>query len=188
MRVFPSPLRGGVRGGGNPDATNGSPASLATKSFTGGPYFAFDRLGQPSWAPRDYAAFAREGFMQNAILYRSVRMIAEAAASVPLLLYQGDDEIAAHPLLDLIARPNPASSAPDLLESWYGFLLVSGNAYLEAVAVGSDTRSQARAIIRFGHKGLTTQDAAAGHPRDRLVAQIGEATRLLRSCHPGISR
>ena len=46
MRVFPSPLRGGVRGGGNPDATNGSPASLATKSFTGGPYFAFDRLGQ----------------------------------------------------------------------------------------------------------------------------------------------
>ena len=42
------------------------------------------------------------------------------------------------------------------------------------------TRSQARAVIRSGFKGLTTQDAAAGHPRDRLVAQIGEATRLLR--------
>ena len=113
--------------------------SPATKSLTG-PYFAFDRLGSPAWAPRDYAAFAREGFMQNAILYRSVRMIAEAAASVPLLLYRGDDEIAGHPLLDLIARPNPGCSAPDLLESWYGFLLVSGNAYLEAVAVGSDIR------------------------------------------------
>jgi hypothetical protein len=43
------------------------------------------------------------------------------------------------------------------------------------------TRSQARAVIRFGHKGLTMQDAAAGHPRDRLVTQIEEATRLLRS-------
>ena len=110
-----------------------------TKSLAG-PCFAFDRLGEPSWAPRDYAAFAREGFMQNAILYRSVRMVAEAAASVPLLLYQGADEISEHPLLDLLARPNPASSAPDLLEACYGFLLVSGNAYLEAVAVGGHVR------------------------------------------------
>jgi HK97 family phage prohead protease len=51
------------------------------------------------------------------------------------------------------------------------------------------TRSQARAIIRHGLKGLTRQDAAAGHPPPRrLVDQIAEATRLLRSCHPGISR
>jgi hypothetical protein len=42
------------------------------------------------------------------------------------------------------------------------------------------TRSQARAVIRSGHKGLTTQDAAGRHPRDRLIAQIEEATRLLR--------
>ena len=39
-------------------------------------------------------------------------MIAEAAASVPLLLYQGDEEITEHPLLDLLARPNPGASAP----------------------------------------------------------------------------
>jgi HK97 family phage portal protein len=137
--AFPSPLRGGARGGGNPYAGRESPRPPIIKSLAG-PYFAFDRLGQPAWAPRDYAAFAREGFMQNAILYRSVRMIAESAASVPLLLYQGEEEIADHPLLHLIARPNPACSAPDLLESWYGFLLVSGNAYLEAVAVGDDIR------------------------------------------------
>ena len=67
-------------------------------------------------------------------------MIAEAAASVPLLLYEGEAEISQHPLLHLIARPTPVSSAPDLLEAWYGFLLVSGNAYLEAVAVGGEIR------------------------------------------------
>jgi HK97 family phage prohead protease len=42
------------------------------------------------------------------------------------------------------------------------------------------SRSQARAVIRFGHKGLTMQDAAAGHPRDPLLATIEKATRLLR--------
>ena len=45
--------------------------------------------------------------MQNAIVYRCVRMIAEASASVPLCLYQGDAEITAHPLLDLLARLAP---------------------------------------------------------------------------------
>jgi phage portal protein BeeE len=113
---------------------------LAAKGSLTGPLIAFDAPRQPVWAPRDYAAFAREGFMQNAIVYRAVRMIAETAASVPLLLYEGTDEIAEHPLLDLLARPNPVCSAPDLLESWYGFLLVSGNAYLEAVAVGGRLR------------------------------------------------
>ena len=119
----------------------GPPADeLRTKASLTGPLIAFEALHRPVWSPRDYAAFAREGFMQNAIVYRSVRMVAEAAASVPLLLYEGDQEITEHPLLDLIARPNPVSSAPDLLESWYGFLLVSGNAYLEAVAVGGSLR------------------------------------------------
>ena len=110
-----------------------------TKSLTA-PCFAFDRLASPAWAPRDYAAFSREGFMQNPVLYRAVRMVAEAAASVPLLLYRGDEEISDHPLLDLLARPNPGTTAPDLLEAWYGHLLVSGNAYLEAVAVGGALR------------------------------------------------
>src|SRR5262245_11231455 len=99
-----------------------SPAALTTKSLTGA-CFPLDRLAAPAWAPRDYAAFAREGFMQNPVLYRAVRMVAEAAASVPLLLYQGEEEIAQHPLLDLLARPNPGASTPDLLEAWYGYLL-----------------------------------------------------------------
>ena len=67
--------------------------AVDAKASAVGPLIAWEPLGQPVWAPRDYAAFAREGFMQNAIVYRSVRMISEAAASVPLLLYEGDNEI-----------------------------------------------------------------------------------------------
>jgi HK97 family phage portal protein len=40
----------------------------------------------------------------------------------------------------LLARPNPAQCQPELLEAWYGFLLVAGNAYLEAVTIGGAVR------------------------------------------------
>ncbi|HXG79593.1 MAG TPA: phage portal protein, partial [Methyloceanibacter sp.] len=51
---------------------------------------AFASGGQPVWTPRDFTALAREGFAKNPIVYRSVRMIAEAAASVPLFLFDGE--------------------------------------------------------------------------------------------------
>ena len=52
-----------------------------TKASRTGPLIAFETLGGPVWSPRDYAAFSREGFMQNAVVYRCVRMICEAAAT-----------------------------------------------------------------------------------------------------------
>jgi HK97 family phage portal protein len=123
-----------------PRRTANAAARADAKASAVGPLIAWEPLGQPVWAPRDYAAFAREGFMQNAIVYRSVRMIAEAAASVPLLLYEGDEEITEHPLLDLIARPSPDQTTADFLECWYGFLLVAGNAYVEAVGLSGRLR------------------------------------------------
>ncbi len=116
-----------------------SPGAIQKGSHTG-PLVAYGTLGQPVWAPRDYATFAREGFMQNAIVYRCVRMIGEAAATIPLLLYEGDTEIEAHPLLDLIRRPSLDHTGTDFFESWYGFLLVAGNAYVEAVALDGELR------------------------------------------------
>ncbi len=92
------------------------------------------------WAPRDYATFAREGYAQNAIVHRCVRMVAEAAASVPLLLYEREAELIEHPLLDLLRRPSPGMTGTDLLESWYGFLLVAGNAYMEVVGLEGQLR------------------------------------------------
>ena len=76
------------------------------KASRTGPLIAIETLGRPVWTPRDYAAFAREGFMQNAVCYRAVRMIAEAAASIPLLLYENGEEVSEHPLLDLIRQPS----------------------------------------------------------------------------------
>ena len=117
-----------------------APMPAEEKASATGPLIVLETLGRPAWTPRDYEAFAREGFMQNAIVYRAVRMIAEAAASVPLLLFEGDQEHDDHPLLDLLARPSLDQTGTDFLEAWYGYLLVAGNAYVEAVALDGRLR------------------------------------------------
>lgn len=106
-----------------------------TKASRSAALLALSSAGQPAWTPRDYAALAREGFQSNAIVYRVVRMIAEAAANVPWLYFDGRNERPDHPLASLLRDPNPLESSADLFEQLYGFLLVSGNAYAEAVRV-----------------------------------------------------
>jgi len=97
---------------------------------------AFHFEGQPRWTPRDYASLADQGYGRNPVVYRCVRMVSEAAASVPWLLYDGAREMDTHPFLDLLGRPNALQIGTDLLEAWYGYLLISGNAYLEAAGSG----------------------------------------------------
>ena len=79
---------------------------------------AMERLGRPVWTSRDYAALAREGFMRNAVAHRCVMMVAQAAAAVPLVLYDGPRELTDHRLLRLwrgpirVPAPAPSSRPP----------------------------------------------------------------------------
>jgi HK97 family phage portal protein len=122
------------RNGAPPDGAAGDSRLLDAKASKTGAVIALTSAGRPVWTPRTYAALARAGYMRNPVAYRSVRMVAEAAASVPWLLYDGPAELDDHPLLKLLAKPNPHQSGTDFLETLYGHLLVSGNAYVEAVA------------------------------------------------------
>lgn len=102
------------------------------KASAAGPVIAFQSAGRPAWTPKDTASLTRSGFMGNPIGFRCVKMIAEAAAAVPLRLSDGRSRLDEHPLLTLLSRPNPAQSGPSLLESFFGQLLLSGDGYLEA--------------------------------------------------------
>lgn len=135
---------------------------------------AWASAGQPVWTPRDYASLAREGFTKNAIVYRAVRMIAEAAASVPLHLFDGAREIDDHALLSLIARPNAMQCGPDLLEAWYGHLMVAGNAYLEAVSV--DGRPRELHVLRPDR--MKVVPGADGWPEAYEYAVAGQTVRF----------
>ncbi len=116
-------------------------ARLEMRSALAAPGFvALHVHGDAVWTRSDYTALAREGFMRNPVVHRSVRMIAQAAATIPWLLYEDGRELSEHPLLDLVARPNPRQSGPSFLESLYGHLLMAGNAYIELVETPTGAR------------------------------------------------
>ncbi len=110
------------------------------KKFGAQPLVSFYQAGKPQWTPRNYAAMAREGFSTNAIGYRCVRMIAEAASSVPLLLYKGTSEIETHALLDVLKRPNPTQTGRELIENIVSYLLLAGNSYIEVSSLDGTPR------------------------------------------------
>ncbi len=117
-----------------------APGPMETRQSAAAPLIALQSHGQPVWTPRNYKTLAKEGFMSNPVAYRCVRMIAEAAASVPFTLFEGADELDTHPLLDLLKRPNPALGGAEFFEDWYGYLQIAGNSYMEAVALGEEVR------------------------------------------------
>ncbi|MEA2989773.1 MAG: hypothetical protein QOG83_2484, partial [Alphaproteobacteria bacterium] len=100
---------------------------------------ALESPGRARWTPRDYAALAREGYVGNAVVHRAVKLVAENAAACTFLVYEGAAERDRHPLADLLARPNPRQDGAAMFEALYAYLLLAGNAYVEAVSLdGAD--------------------------------------------------
>jgi HK97 family phage portal protein len=104
-----------------------------TKSSATGPVIAYRGSGRVVWGPRDTVNLTRNGFAANPVGFRAVKLIAEAAAALPLVLQDSRQRFDAHPILDLVTRPNPAQGRADLFEALFGQVLLSGNGYVEAV-------------------------------------------------------
>ncbi|MEE4209560.1 MAG: phage portal protein [Parvularcula sp.] len=98
-----------------------------------GPLIAYQTIGRVAWSPRDSVSLTRTGFLNNPVGHRCVKLIAEAAAALPLVLQDGDVRYDSHPTLSLIENPNHAQGRAELLEALYGQLILTGNAYVEAV-------------------------------------------------------
>ena len=79
---------------------------------------------------RKYKDYAKDGYQDNAIVYKCVSMIANNASSVGVKLFSGEKEIENHPLLSLLRRPNPLQSGVEYFHSMISYLLISGNTYM----------------------------------------------------------
>ncbi len=106
------------------------------KQSAAGPVIYLQTMGQPVWSSRDYAAFAKEGYMENAIVFRCIRLVAEACKSIPFQVHKDGQPVEKHPFLDLIAKPNPYTPSSDLMDQLYSSTMISGNTYMEAVSNG----------------------------------------------------
>ena len=102
--------------------------------------------GEGVSSKNDYASLAKEGFTKNSVVFSCIKEIASASAGVPWLLFRqfpGGErrEVLKHPLLDLLARPNPLQGKFELIESLVCHLYLSGNTYIECVGPSDGRRS-----------------------------------------------
>src|SRR5262245_26679420 len=117
-----------------------------TKASRTARLIAFEHGGAARWTPREFATLTREGYLGNAIVHRAVKLVPENAPACAFVLYEGAAERDQHPLLELLARPNPRQDGASFLEAVYAYLLLSGNAYAEAVAIPGEGGLQVREL------------------------------------------
>lgn len=119
-RNFFSALRRAPQGSHPPEQKSGTQ-----------PLVALELSRQASWTPTSFTALASQAYQRNPIAYRCVRMIAEIAASVPLTVYRRGRALTDDPAARCLRQGGPGMTAIDVMEAFYGYLLVGGNGYLE---------------------------------------------------------
>ncbi len=112
------------------------PAAPEAKA-SAAPALAFHGAGRATWSSRDTGTLTRVGFLGNPVGFRAVKLIAEAAAALPVVAQDAERRFEAHPALSLLAAPNPGQAGAQLLENFYGHLLLTGDAYMEAAGEGA---------------------------------------------------
>jgi HK97 family phage portal protein len=151
------------------------------KSSRSARLIAIESGGRARWTPRDYAALAREGYQCNAIVHRAVRLIAESIGALTFVLYEGAAELSTHPLLDLLARPNPRQDGASLLEAVSSHLLLAGNAYIEAVGIDGAANPNVRELYALRPDRMKVVPGPDGWPQAYEYTVTGSTVRFEQS-------
>lgn len=109
-------------------------AAPEAKASATGRVVAHMSAGRVAWSPRDTVSLTKQAFTGNPVGFRAVKLIAEAAAALPVVLQDATMRYADHPMLKLITQPNPGQGRAELFEALYGQMLLSGDGYVEAVS------------------------------------------------------
>ncbi|MGY6694801.1 MAG: phage portal protein [Roseinatronobacter sp.] len=182
-----------------PPETAGTPLPEAKASAVGpltagrirGPDMAVGRAGS-GWSAPEGVSLVRAGFLGNPVGFRAVRLISEAAGAMPLVVQDCARRYESHPVLDLITRPNPAQGRAELFEALYAQLLLSGNAYLEAVSDLEGTvqelhvlRSDRMQVVPGADGWPVAYDYTVGAAKHRFHLRDGRVPIChIRSFHP----
>ena len=102
--------------------------------------------GKPVWTPREYARFADEGYKKNVVAYRCISLIAQNVSCIPWVLQRDGHSVPEHPVMKLLASPNPSTMGKELLEKVISYRMISGNAYV--LALTADNRVQELYALR----------------------------------------
>lgn len=138
--------------------------------------------GRPVWSARDTGSLIRGGFVGNPVGFRCVKLIAEAAAAVPLVCEDRERRYELHPVLDLLRRPNPGQGRAELFEALFGQILLSGNGYVEAVGLDPQGLPEELHVLRSDR--MSVVPGADGWPVAFEYAVSGRRHRFDMSGNP----
>jgi HK97 family phage portal protein len=172
--------------------TNGAAGgAVETKASATGRVVAMQGAGRVAWSPRDTVSLTRTGFAGNPVGFRSVKLIAEAAAALPLVCQDGAQRFDTHPVLALMVRPNGAQGRAELLEALYAQLLLSGDGYVEAVGADAGMplelhvlRSERMSVVPGADGWPVAYEYAVAGRKHRFDATQGTPICHLRNFHP----
>jgi len=99
---------------------------------------SYQKVGAPLWTTDDFEAQVSIGYQRNAMVYRCVTLIMRSLSTVPLILYKDKKRVDTHPFLEVLKQPNPLQNYASFFESLVAYLLLSGNSFIEAVALSED--------------------------------------------------
>jgi HK97 family phage portal protein len=161
------------------DRITGRQAPVVVKASTHKPIVSSVTPGMAKTTPVDFNGLTREGYAMNVIAYRSVNMIANAVASIPLQVKRGDTILESHELLTLLQRPNPKAGGAAFVRDYVAMHQISGNAYMLGVGTASKVRelyvmrTDTIKVIE-GADGLPTgyRQEVAGRKRDYEAADV----------------
>ncbi len=145
------------------------------KASRSGSLLTLSTVGQARWTPRRYDRLAEEGYRKNVVAYRCIKLVAQNAAGIPWLLYDGAKELVDHPLLVLLAKPNPQMGTAQLFEALFAYQQISGNSYLEAVR--ADGESAPRELWPLRPDRMKVVPGATGLPAAYEYAAAGKTAR-----------
>jgi HK97 family phage portal protein len=100
-------------------------------------------------SPRDYNGFSEEGYQKNVVAFRSIERITDALSSIELVLKRKKkgsrqaEDVLDHPLLVLLDRPNKMQSYQAFTKSAFGYFLISGNNFIQAVGPSEEPKKEA---------------------------------------------
>ncbi len=183
LRRGRTPLR--AHAAATQEKTAGTPDSALHRSPEAKTFVALHALTAAQPAKPDFARLAREGYGANPIAFRCVRLVSEAAASVPLEARRDGQPLPSDdPAAQLLRAPNPDQSLTELLEGFHGHLQVGGDAFMEAVDLDGAIRElhalrpdrmspilDKRGLLRGWTHRRASADKGTPHLRDPLTGR-----------------
>lgn len=83
---------------------------------------------------RNPAQYYDDAYRRNVVAFKAVNEVARGAAKIPLKVMIGEKEAKPdHPLVKLLAKPNPWQAHASFFEACIAFWMLGGNCYIEGV-------------------------------------------------------